>query len=113
MFAKPVGASVKTPEPAPLIKIQFFGSIRESAGKTSDEMHLAPDTNVSGLMRMLSEAYGNGVRGELLDENSPGGLRDDLMVTVNESIINHDKAADITVNPGDVIALYPTFPGGG
>ena len=98
---------------APKIQIRFFGAIRVVAGKIDDELDHIPDTTVSGLLGLLSEKYGKALRDELFLDNGSGGLRDDLMITVNEAIINHEKASQIEVNRGDIISLFPTFPGGG
>jgi len=100
-------------ETVPVIQIRFFGSIRVVVNTTKDELGYSPDTTVSGLLRLLSDKYGEELRGELLDEKGSGGLRDDLMITLNDVIINHEKASETEIGPGDIVALYPTFPGGG
>ena len=94
-----------------MVKIRFFGSIRVAANINSDDLDLFPDTTVCGFLRELSGIYGENLHSELFDDS--GGLRDDLMVTVNEAIVNHENADKIRLNPGDVVALFPTFPGGG
>jgi len=94
-----------------MVKIRFFGSIRVAAKKHSDDLGLTSDTTVHGLLRELSDIYGEDLRAELFDVS--GELRDDLMVTVNDAIINHKNAAEIKLNPGNAVALLPTFPGGG
>ena len=97
---------------APKIEVKYYGSIRESAGMPCERIDCAP-TTVTELLGLLSDAHGLGLREQLLDGSAAGGLRDDLMVTVNEAIMNHDAAANAVINPGDVVALFPTFPGGG
>jgi molybdopterin converting factor small subunit len=113
MAAEPVNISEELAADAPKIHIRFFGSIRVSANKTSDDIDFIPDITVYGLMRLLSDIYGKALHDELLDEKGSGGLREDLMVTLNEAIINHEKAAEVEINQGDIVALYPTFLGGG
>ena len=113
MVAAPIVTSVTLAEDALKIKIRFFGHIRVVAEISDCEMDYIPDTTVSGLLCLLTDKYGKVLRDELFDEKGLGGLRDDLMLTVNETIINHGKAAETEINPGDTIALYPTFPGGG
>jgi len=94
-----------------MVKIRFFGSIRVAVEKSSDDLDLFPDTTVYGLLRELSDIYGEDLHSELFDDS--GGLREDLMVTVNEAIVSHENAGEIRLNPGDTVALFPTFPGGG
>ena len=113
MVTEPANTPEVHAEDTPKIHIRFFGSIRVSANMISDDIDFIPDTNVYGLMRLLSDIYGKGMHDELLDENGSGGLRDDLMVTLNEVIINHEKAVEVIINKGDIVALYPTFLGGG
>jgi molybdopterin converting factor small subunit len=100
-------------ENASKVRIRFFGPIREAAKSSGDELDFLPDTSVYGLMQKLSGIYGEDVHAELLDEKSPNGLRDDLMITLNESIIDHALAADTKIDPGCIVALFQTFPGGG
>ena len=95
------------------IHIQFFGSIRDAAAKVCDDMDLAAGTSVSALMQMLPAHYAPALRDELLDDSVPDGLRDDLMVTVNQAIVNHGQAGETILQPGDTVALFQTFPGGG
>ena len=95
------------------IKVKFFGSIREAAGKTEDHFDSLPGTTVYKLLNMISDAYGDAARAEIFDGKAPEKLRDDLMITYNDSIINHGKATEAAVNPGDVVALFPVCPGGG
>ena len=113
MVSDQIEASEVHAEVAPKIHVRFFGSIRVSAGNNSEDIDFIPDTTVYGLMGLLSDIYGKALRDELLDEKGSGGLREDLMVTLNEAIINHEKAAEVVINQGDIVALYPTFLGGG
>jgi len=95
------------------IHLRFFGSIRVAAQKISEEREHIPGTTVYSLMQELSGAFGQIMRDELLDDNAPGGLREDLMVTVNESIVSKNDAGTIMIDAGDVVSLFPMFPGGG
>ena len=96
----------------PKTEVKYFGSVREAVGQACEYVDGAPIT-LPGLLYMLSVTHGAGLGDQLFDENGAGGLRDDLMVTVNESIVNHENVADIVINPGDVVSLFPIFPGGG
>lgn len=113
MNASHLDPSAELNETIPKIQVRFFGSIGAVVNKTNFELDYGPDTTVSGLLRLLSEMHGEELRDELFDERGAGGLRDDLMVTVNDAIINHGKASETEIKPGDVVALLPTLLGGG
>ena len=106
--------SIGAPSDAvPKIQVRFFGPIREAAKKSGDDLDFLPGMSVYDLLLALSGIYGESVRAELLYENAPGGLRDDLIITQNEAIIDHARASDAGIEVGDVVALFQTFPGGG
>jgi len=113
MIADPINTSTASDQTFPKIQVRFFGAIRVVINKVSAELDYIPDTTVSGLLHRLSDEYGNVFRDEVFDGKGPCGLRDDLMVTLNDMGVNHEKASETEVKPGDTVALYPTFPGGG
>ena len=104
------GVPADSPE---IAGIRYFGTIREAAGKSDEEWSLFPDSTVYNLLQAVSDVYGDKMRDELFDIKVPGVLRDDLMVSVNEAVVNNVKAVETAVRPGDVVALFPIFPGGG
>jgi len=93
-----------------MIQIQYFGSIRAATQKSAEELALSPETSIFQFLERLAEAYGDALRGELMAE---GQLRDDLTISLNGSITKHEAAGDIFLRPGDTLALFPLFPGGG
>jgi len=96
------------------IVIQYFGSIRAAAKKSEEKVKFAANTTLYRLLRQtvcFSENENN-LRGEIFDESGEK-LRDDLMVTLNGTIINHESAFETNLNPGDTLSLFPIFPGGG
>ena len=113
MAAELTSSSATPTQSVPGIQLRFFGSIRVAAQKISEEWEHIPGTTVYSLMQALSGAFGQSMRDELLDDNAPGGLREDLMVTVNEAIISKKDAGVIMVDAGDSVSLFPMFPGGG
>jgi len=94
------------------VKIQYFGSIRMAAHKSEEKMEIASNSTVYQLLQGLVDLYGESFREEIFQESGEG-LREDLMVTVNETIIKHVNTAEVNLKQADVIALYPLFPGGG
>ena len=96
----------------PTARVQYFGAIGAAAGKREEKVEFAPHTTAYELLQKLAGGYGKRFRGEIFEEDADA-LRDDLMVTVNEAITPHEDLAGLTLNQGDVVSLFPIFPGGG
>ena len=94
------------------VKFQFFGSVRAAAGTDGDEIAVPPDFFVYGALESLSNEYRSAFKGEIFWQ-ADGSLRDDLTVLINGAIIGREKLKDTPIKDGDVIALLPSFPGGG
>lgn len=94
------------------IQIQYFGSIRVAVQKAEEEAELTAMVTVRQLLRRLVVMYGDALRAEIFEEGSES-LRDDLMLTLNGAVLNHANAGDTVLSPGDKVALFPIFPGGG
>jgi len=92
------------------VHIQYFGSVRAAANGAEEQVSLAGGAGVLLLLRQLSDAHGEALRGELFIGEA---LRDDLTVSVNGAIIQHAAADELILRPGDTVALLPVFPGGG
>jgi len=92
------------------VQLQYFGSVRAAAGCAGEEISLARGISVLQLLQQRAEIKGEAFRGEVL---SGEALRDDLAVSVNGAIIQHAAAEEIILQPGDTVALFPIFPGGG
>jgi len=94
------------------IRIQFFGSIRAAAQTPETQAAPAENTTVLQLLRELAERYGDTFRGEIFTEDGES-LREDLTVARNGTITKHGAAGETLLQPGDILALFPLFPGGG
>ena len=95
------------------VPVKLFGSIRAAAGESGCEISILPGATVYDLMKAISGIYGEKMSDELLDSKASTGLREDLMITVNEATINHKNASAVAIKAGDNVALYPMFLGGG
>ena len=94
------------------VQVQYYGSIRAVSEKRDEEVVLSPNTTVYGLLQNLAGSYGEHFRDEIFKAGGED-LRDDLTVTVNGTIIDHPSVNGVILKPGDEIALFPVFPGGG
>lgn len=98
--------------PAPSITVRLFGSIRAAAGKDHDVIEIAPDCMFFELMRFISRAYGDEFKFEIFQE-AGDDLRDDLIVSIDGVITEHNKLKNLQLINGAVVTLLPNFSGGG
>ena len=94
------------------IQIQYFGAVRAAAKKSEEKVDFAVGITVYSLLRQVACNYENGFRGEIFDINGDE-LRDDLTVSLNGAIISRTDACETILKQGDVLSLFPIFPGGG
>ena len=94
------------------IRLRFYSSIREAAGKSEDETEIPAGCTVFGLLEALSSVYGGAFRDEVFLPGD-GGLREDIIVSVNGETTGCADAKDAIVGNGSVVDLFTTFPGGG
>jgi len=95
------------------VLVKYFGAIREFAGKSDESVDLISGSVVHDLLCRISDIYGEKMRTEIFDAKNVNGLRDDLMVTLNQTILNHSQSSRTVLKSGDTVALFPIFPGGG
>ena len=94
------------------VTVRLFGSIRAAAGTDGGEIQGPVDWVAYELLRLLSDTYGDEFRCEVFQQ-AGDGLRDDLTVSVNGVIMEHAKLKGLRLLDGAVVALLPTFSGGG
>jgi len=91
--------------------IRYFGSFRETVNRNEEHVSVRLNLTVYQLLHELASRYGAAFREEVFSDD--GSLRDDLMVSVNETLANQAKIGNAKVADGDVITLLPIFLGGG
>ncbi|MCL2517156.1 MAG: MoaD/ThiS family protein [Oscillospiraceae bacterium] len=88
------------------IRIQYYGSIRAAAQKSEEQMDVSANMTVYQLLQQLD------LQDELFESENKN-IREDVTILINGNIINHEDTLDLNIQPGDIIALLPIFPGGG
>lgn len=78
------------------VKLDYYGMIRELAGKASEELSIAPEFTVSQLKSVVGDKY-------------PGILNMTYQVAVDNVMVREE---DATINSGARISLLPPFAGG-
>jgi len=93
-----------------MIQIQYYGSIRAAAGKNEEALECSPGTAVFRFLISLCSSRGGDFRDELLDGDR---LRDDIAVSLNGAMVQHEAANKTLLQEGDTLALFPMLLGGG
>lgn len=81
-----------------MIRVQFFGQVREIAGVKEAEVADCPD--VGSLFFLLSGRLGHEFRPET------------LIVMVNGRHIAHTGFLETPLQPGDLVSIFPVIGGG-
>lgn len=82
-----------------VVKVRFFGSLREAAGRGAVDLDLA-DTRISGVRAKLAEV--------LCDEGLRALSGQGVRVCVNQTIIR----GNVELRAGDEVAFLPPVTGG-
>jgi molybdopterin converting factor small subunit len=86
--------------------------MRAAAGTNEEEREISADSTVHQLLDGLCGTYGEAFRGEVFRRDGEN-IRDDLILSLNGAIIEHRNVIAANMTSGDVVALFPIFPGGG
>ena len=82
-----------------LIKVQYFASVREARGESSDLIELPDNADTKVLLSALRDGPLS-----MLDQ----ALFDRLLVAVNQSVVSSAKG----LSADDEVALFPPMTGG-
>ena len=93
------------------VEFQFYGSVKATAGRDSVKLGLAPGVFVFSALEILADEYGGGLWAEIF--SASGEIRADLTILHNGVVLDHQAIKDMEILVGDVIALLPSFSGGG
>lgn len=96
----------------PKITIRLYGSIRAAAGKNEEEIEITSGCEFYVLLQLLSCVYGDEFKYEVFRQIGDE-LRDDLIVSINGVIKEHNKLKNTQLSHGDIVSLLPNFSGGG
>lgn len=93
-------------------RVKYFGSVRSITKRVDEEVEISSDSTVYELLQKLSAIYGQAFDCEVFQKDD-NNLRDDLVVDVNGTFTGNDRTMETKLNNGDIISLFPIFPGGG
>lgn len=105
-----------SPQPRPespiTARVQYFGPIGLQTRRSEETVEMAGAPSVHDLLWMLSGRYGEDFGSEIFLPGSQE-LREDLIIAVNGNVVRHGSTFATCLRPGDTVALFPIFPGGG
>jgi MoaD family protein, archaeal len=81
-----------------MVRVQFFGQVREIAN--GKETEVAGGSTVGSLLLFLSERFGHDFRPE------------SLIIMVNGRHIAHTGFLETPLEPGDLVSIFPVIGGG-
>ena len=90
------------------VTVNYFGQVRQIAGKESEAGDYRESLGLCELVADLAEKYGSEFRGIVLDAS--GQLRPSLLALINGQAV--DKGARAELKDGDEVTLLPPIAGG-
>jgi len=92
------------------VKVKFFTTLREIAGKKEDQIELSRSVTVEALLRQLAKKYGKEFEDYVYDEL--GNVRGHLQFLVNGKSITALQGFKTKLREGDQVAILPPVGGG-
>jgi|BEDMetMinimDraft_2_1075160.scaffolds.fasta_scaffold00138_4 MoaD family protein, archaeal len=89
------------------IRVRYFASIRESLGKSEDEIEIKDGLKLSNFIEYLSKI--DKVSNILFNNKR---LKDGIIVSYNATTVNRNEFDKIILKDGDEIAFLPFIAGG-
>ncbi len=94
------------------VKVEYLGEVKVIVSKKEEEWGISPETTVKELMRELSNTYGDRFDKEVFQDDGETP-RDDLIIAINGTAIRRLDFMQTKLKQGDIVTLFPIFPGGG
>jgi len=92
------------------VKVKFFTTLREIAGKKEDQIELSRSVTVEALLRQLAKKYGKEFEDYIYDEL--GNIHGHLQFLVNGKSITALQGLKTKLREGDQVAILPPVGGG-
>lgn len=92
--------------------VQYFGSVRTLTHLSEEEVEITSIYSVYELLHRLSDKYGEAFKNEVFQKDGKN-LRDDITIAINGIFTEQTNIMKTMMESGDIITLFPVFPGGG
>jgi len=94
------------------VHVHYLGPVRVRLGKKEEDVDPSGNATVLGLLRILSESYGDWFRKEVLDDEEMN-VREGMVITINGIALGQLGGLSAQLRDGDEVMLLPFFAGGG
>jgi molybdopterin synthase sulfur carrier subunit len=91
-----------------MVEIKFLARFRDIAGERS--VNIEYNGNISDLMDILTEKYGNEFKDALFDRE--GNIRDYMKILVNGEDVGVNGGLETEVGDEDEVVIFQTIAGG-
>ena len=91
-----------------MVQVKFLAAFKDIAGE--GKIDLEYNGNVSGLISLLVEKYGEEFQKTLFNEE--GSIKEYIKIMVNNEDINSTEKLDNLVNDEDKVVIFQTIAGG-
>jgi MoaD family protein len=91
-----------------IIRVNFYGVLREITGKKSDEIQLESGS-LSDLLGVLAKRYGDPFESYFFTSKT---LSPQVNIFLNHTVIQFEKIAEITLHHRDQLDLFAPVSGG-
>lgn len=93
-----------------MVKIRFFGMLREIAGKREETLEMEDSSSGMDLIRELSSKHGKRFSQVVFDKD--GNLREGFAYAINGDTVNETTLASIKCNGVQEFVILPPISGG-
>jgi len=91
-----------------MVQVKFLARFRDITGERS--VNIEYNGNISDLMDILTEKYGNEFKDALFDKE--GTIRDYMKILVNGDDVGASGGLEVEVSDDDEVVIFQTIAGG-
>jgi molybdopterin converting factor small subunit len=92
------------------LQVRYAAQLRTVLGRTEEDLELPEGSNLADLLLHLADNGGRDAEAHLI--TAARQPRPSLLLVVNDAAVSARNAADVILQPGDVITLLPPIAGG-
>lgn len=93
------------------VKIVYLGLVRSKVGKREEEYEVKDGSSLSDLLNSLAETYDDSLK-SIFNADEENRLDPTFIATVNGSLTDPLRGGEVTLSPGDTVALMTLISGG-
>ena len=94
------------------VKVRYFTTLRELAGKPEEEWEIEDSRTLGGLIENVASKYGKEARDYLYHESKSGKIDPSIYFLINGANSRTLSGLDTELKDGDIVAIIPPIGGG-